>query len=231
MFFRNGIRNVANASILVEKLGDAVDAKNARVEKYVRSGRTRTAAVLLRQVLQLQESQVRIMRGLRPGDREEVSKGEERANPVFLASSLFLADCYQYLVRGEPEWMHAVTGIQFGACRTLERFVHFTNDEQSALGVKANVSSVFKALTALDECGHGLHGIFHSHRFSGIPRPSSVDLALQERLDAGGYGAVQCIFSEDGFLTFFAGSRNFEVKIHGKIKQLSRRVFRLGHKT
>ena len=51
MFFRNGIRNVANASILVEKLGDAVDAKNARVEKYVRSGRTRTAAVLLRQVL------------------------------------------------------------------------------------------------------------------------------------------------------------------------------------
>jgi hypothetical protein len=66
----------------------------------------------------------------------------------------------------------------------------------------------------LHEHGQALHAIFHSHPFPGRPTPSGVDWRLQEVLDKGGYPAIQAVFSQDGYIRFFA-KRPFVVTVFG----------------
>jgi hypothetical protein len=154
--------------------------------------------------------------------------GAPAAPTMYIASTLFLRDCFDFLVQGEPEWLHAVSGTRFGDVLTLERMVHLRPADQSKGGVLAEPMSVFDSLANLSAYGHTLHGVFHSHRCKGVPRPSDVDTALQHRLDAGGFMAIQAIFTEDGHIRFFGGVGPFEIIIYGtRIEKIHERVFKL----
>ena len=150
---------------------------------------------------------------------------------VYTASKLFLDECLSYLTQGRAEWMRAVTGIRLGNYYTLERMIHLDLETQSAARATADMDSVFRALLSLADSGHALHAVFHSHRSRGMPGPSSIDKALQQRLDRGGYPAIQAIFSEDGFVRFFGGQEPFEVKVYGTgVEKVNERVYRLADK-
>ncbi len=148
--------------------------------------------------------------------------------PLYVVSSIFIKECYRFLTQGEPEWMYAVTGIHFGYIYTLERILKIEANHQSISGVISNPNSVAEALLYLQEHGHCLHAVFHSHRFRGIPFPSTIDRALQTRLDAGNYPAIQAIFSEDGYVRFFSGIKEFEIVVYGKgVEKVYERVYKI----
>lgn len=197
-------------------------------------GRWAEVQLLVSHIRQLQAVQRGIIRFTCQARNEAAAQPQNYPEPplvpAYLAGSLFLRDCYRYLVQGKPEWMHAVTGTQSTHIRTLDRMILLEPAQQSIAGVTARPEAVFEALIELYQHGHALHAVFHSHRFAGIPRPSAVDWALQERLDRGGYPTIQCIFSEDGYLTWFAGQQPFRLQIFGKgMEQIDEYVWRFSH--
>ena len=115
----------------------------------------------------------------------------------------------------EPEWMLAVSGLRMGRVRTLEALIDVRLSSQSAGRASFDMEAFTRVAIALDEHGQALHAIFHSHRFSGPPSPSSVDLQLQRVLEEGGYPAIQAVFSDDGYVRFFA-HRPISVHVYGK---------------
>lgn len=148
----------------------------------------------------------------------------------YLVGSYALHQLHAYLTRGKTEWMAAITGPKLDGVRFLSDLVELPADKQSVHGVTANDDGVFAVLCTLDRFGHGLNALVHSHRFCGPPRPSDVDLRMQELLDAGNYAAIQGICSEDGFFRFFAGARDFTVEVYGSnVEKIDERLFRVEH--
>jgi hypothetical protein len=141
--------------------------------------------------------------------------------PAYLISSATLAEAFAYLTKEvpgaeeQPEWMLGVTGILVDGKRTLERLLDIPLDIQSWARASFNMQEFARVLILLDAMGLALHSIFHSHRFAGKPRPSQTDWRLQEILDQGGYPAIQAVFSEDGYIRFFA-RRPFHITVSGK---------------
>lgn len=154
---------------------------------------------------------------------------------VYWISSATLAEAYRYLVRklpggrGEPEWMLAVTGIRLAdGTRTLEKLIEIKLAGQSAVRASFDMADFTRVAVLLHEHGQALHAILHSHRFAGQPGPSGVDLALQAQLEAGGYPAIQAVFSEDGYVTFFGGQRPWAIRVHGQgVAQVGPRSWRI----
>lgn len=147
-----------------------------------------------------------------------------------LTTSLFLEECAHYLLAGAPEHMHGVTGFSDATAKveTLDRMLLLKADQETRDGVTANGNSVFDCLLYLYESGLSLLGVFHSHRLNGVPQPSGVDLALQARLDRGGYNVIQAIFSDSGHVHFFSSRvTQFRIRVSGKIKVINERTFRL----
>jgi hypothetical protein len=148
--------------------------------------------------------------------------------PLYVVDVMTLRDWQTYLLRGNPEHMHAVTGAHTNGMYLLSRMIEIKADKESRGGVTANPDSVFAALMELDRQGLGLYAIFHSHRIRGIQRPSQVDWAQMEALDAGNYPTIQGIVSEDGYWTFFSGKRPFVIDVIGKgVKQHDEHIFQL----
>ena len=148
---------------------------------------------------------------------------EPRATPTYLVSSATLAQAYVYLtqdlagVPDQPEWMLAVTGVELAEqnLRSLEQLIAVKLAYQSPMTAAFDMRDFARVAIRLDEHGQALHAIFHSHRFDGPPNPSHDDWRLQRSLEQGGYPAIQAIFSEDGYIRFFA-KRCFHVKVSGK---------------
>jgi proteasome lid subunit RPN8/RPN11 len=100
---------------------------------------------------------------------------------------------------------------------------------QSAAGALADQHELQKALIHMDEWGHHLHGLFHSHPGSGAPatQPSSTDLKTHERFERGGYPLVGAIFVNDGVVRFFA-NHPFTISVYGKgVERVDEHVFTL----
>lgn len=141
--------------------------------------------------------------------------------PVYVVSPVTLAQAFAHLTPRlpesgeEPEGMLAVTGVQQGGWRTLEHLIDVPLAKQSAATASFDMRQFARIAITLYEKGLALHAIFHSHRFAGQPQPSSVDWRLQDLLDQGGYPAIQAVFSEDGYVRFFA-RRPFSVTVAGK---------------
>jgi len=141
--------------------------------------------------------------------------------PVYVVSPVTLAQAYAHLTQHlpesgeEPEWMLAVTGVQQDGWRTLEQLIDVPLAKQSSATASFDMRQFARIAITLYEKGLALHSIFHSHRFKGQPQPSSVDWRLQDLLDQGGYPAIQAVFSEDGYVRFFA-RRPFSVTVAGK---------------
>lgn len=157
-----------------------------------------------------------------PASREGIGR--------YLAGSWFLYDCHSYLMQREPEWLHYVTGLHFDRVRTLDRMVTFKLEKQSPGYVKGDEMATRDALCDMEEHGHALQGVFHSHRMkgSGAVNPSMIDRAHQERLERGHYPVISGIFSEDGYIRFFALERTFQIQTYGKgVEQIEEHLFKL----
>lgn len=143
------------------------------------------------------------------------------AEPSYLVSSPVLAQAKALLTRhlpgagSEPEWMLAVTGVKQASLHTLEHLIEVKLASQSSTKAAFDMQDFARIVMELQEQGLALHAIFHSHRFAGPPHPSGVDWHLQDLLDKGGYPAIQAVFSEDGYVRFFA-RRPFSVTVYGK---------------
>lgn len=154
--------------------------------------------------------------------------------PVYCVSSMTLHECYRYLVQKkpgtneEPEWMLAVTGLRIGPFLTLEHWLEFELAEQSWAQAAADMKAFTQLMLELDEYGQALHALFHSHRLNGPPRPSGIDMNLQETLEQASYPAIQAVFSQDGYVRFFARARPFEMLVYGQeIQKHGRFLYRL----
>jgi hypothetical protein len=140
---------------------------------------------------------------------------------TYWISSATLAEAYSFLTQRlpatgqEPEWMLAVTGLKNDRVRTLEHLIEVKLASQSPGQASFDMQDFTRIAVSLYEHGQALHAIFHSHRFHGPPHPSGVDDRLQRLLEEGGYPAIQAVFSEDGYVRFFA-RRPFAVEVHGK---------------
>lgn len=150
-----------------------------------------------------------------------IPKKKTNEIPIYCISSTTLAEAYAHLTRylprtkDEPEWMLAVSGLKQGSLHTLESLIDVRLSSQSAAQASFDMQDFTRIVVALHEHGQALHAIFHSHRFKGAPHPSSTDQNLQRILEEGGYPAIQAVFSEDGYVRFFA-RRQFSLEVHGK---------------
>ena len=147
--------------------------------------------------------------------------GAPQAAPAYVISSATLAQAHAYLTQPGPdsgmviEWMLAVTGIKQDNLRTLEHLIEVQLSTQSAGGAGFSMSDFTRIAITLHEQGMALHAILHSHPTAGPPQPSAVDWRLQDRLEQGGYPAIQAVFSQDGYIRFFA-RRPFALTVSGK---------------
>ena len=143
------------------------------------------------------------------------------ATPEYIISSWFLAECHAYLT-SQPhgyERLHLVTGVKTsGTTRTLDHMARVAMAHQSLTGAKADQYALQKALIEMDDWGHSLHALFHSHPSTGAlaTRPSSTDLATHHRYESAGYPLIGGIFVKDGYVRFFSTTQPFSVTIYGK---------------
>ncbi|MDP2938508.1 MAG: hypothetical protein Q8O13_00265 [Candidatus Omnitrophota bacterium] len=126
--------------------------------------------------------------------------------PVYVMSSLFLHDSFNFLNQQEEESVHFITGPERGNAKFLGQIVPFKLDVQTIAGAEGNSRDVHRVLGKLQELEHRLLGYFHIHpgEGPGAIYPSSVDFKLQDILERGGYRAIGAIFSRDGYLRFHA---------------------------
>jgi hypothetical protein len=146
---------------------------------------------------------------------------QDPAVSQYFISSRFMTNCYTYLT-ADPrgfERLHIVSGLALDGNRyTLEQMEKVPMSAQSPTGARADQQSLTRALIALSESGHALHGLFHSHPGLG-PRatlPSlDKDIPTHQRLEEGGYPLIGAIFVKDGYVRFFSTNRPFTVTIYG----------------
>ena len=155
---------------------------------------------------------------------------------VYQIGTLFLQECYDFLLEtsrgdrngGEAESVALISGTKLGAIRSWDRLVRTPVSYRSKVGAVIDSSGLGKDLRRLDAYGHALYGIGHLHLHHGPPRPSSTDISLSDKLEEGGYPAIQAVFSQSGHIRFFSSHREFEVLIYGNgIEKLDQRLFQL----
>lgn len=157
-----------------------------------------------------------------PVPAEGVASQDPAGVHGYCISASTLAEAHTFLtqhlpgVNREPEWMLAVTGVKVGAMHTLERLIEVKLASQSFGQASFDMQDFTRIAVMLHDYGQALHCIFHTHRFPGPPHPSATDIRLQRILEEGGYPAIQAVFSEDGYVRFFADQRPFSVQVYGK---------------
>jgi hypothetical protein len=167
-------------------------------------------------VVELANEASRLYRQNKPPASQEVVP----AVPEFIIGSFFLSKCASYLTSNPHghERLHLVTGIRVSeGSRTLDHMVKVPLASESAIGALADQHALQKTLIEMDEWGHHLYGLFHSHPGTGVSAttPSQTDWKTHERYDRGGYPLVSAIFVKDGFVRFF-GHQPFTISVYGK---------------
>jgi hypothetical protein len=167
-------------------------------------------------VVELANEASRLYRENKPLASPEVAP----AVPEFIIGSFFLSKCASYLTSNPHgyERLHLVTGIRVReGSRTLDHMVKVALAIESATGALADQSALLKTLIEMDEWGHHLYGLFHSHPGEGshATNPSDTDLKTHECHERGGYPLVSAIFVKDGFVRFF-GYHPFTITLYGK---------------
>lgn len=157
----------------------------------------------------------------------------------FVVDSLFLAGAKRFLIGKHPdqaagvrERFHYVTGIRVDRqTYVLTHLIPVDYSDQSAVYLRVDDSSNIVALASLDRWGTPLVAHFHSHpgRGPGATFPSGTDRRFQERLERGSHIAIGAIYSQDGYVRFFAGDDSrFEVRVFGnQIKEIETNVYKI----
>ncbi len=193
---------------------DAVERRRQEMERFLQA--SQAAAAISSQIAEaLDPSSL-------PTSDEVAPPRPQAAVYAYSISSLILAQAHTYLTQHlpgssqEPEWMLAVSGLNHDSVRTLEHLIGVRLASQSAAQASFDMQDFTRVAVCLYEHGQALHAIFHSHRFAGPPHPSATDDRLQRILEEGGYPAIQAVFSEDGYVRFFARNRRFVIEVQGK---------------
>jgi len=206
----------------------------ARLQRALRDGDAGRAIRSLQEVEQMLEV-ARAIPDLATEVRQVLAPPEASATatvPTYWISSATLAMAHAYLTQRlpgslrEPEWMLAATGLRRDQLYTLEYLIEVKIAKQSGAQAAFDMQDFTRVAVTLHEHGQALHAIFHSHRFAGAPHPSGTDMRLQKVLEEGGYPTIQAVFSEDGYVRFFAGQRRFNVEVYGKgVRQIDEEGF------
>jgi len=156
----------------------------------------------------------------------------ERGSTPYMVSSRFLHQCLACLVKdsGGNEKLHFITGSEIGPFKVLDEIIEFPMKYQTVAGACGELSSTHEKLVELDEWGHALHAIFHTHPGMGplTTRPSHTDRSTQGRYERGGYLCIGGIFTRDGYVKFFSVKHKFRVYVHGKgVEQIDENLYRL----
>ncbi len=166
--------------------------------------------------------------------RDFVSSLEPKPILKYRTGSLFLKESFAYLTAAPEEAIRLLSGPELEKNVFLLDRLEKVEYQASIAGAKADVKDLFKKLIELEEYGHLLLGVCHSHPFRGVAGtcPSGIDRNLQESLEKSGYKTVQAIFSRDGYIRFFSNKIAFEIEVYGKgIEKISEkeneRIFKL----
>jgi hypothetical protein len=153
------------------------------------------------------------------------------SNPnLYLVGSLFLRRSYENLQRHQTEHLFYVTGTRMGNLFTLDYICEFKVASASRVHADGDTRSTHITLINLDNVGHQVHGLFHKHPGTGalVTMPSGIDRETQRRMERGGYPIIGAIFSEDGFVRFFAVDRGFEIRVYGKgVSHVEDNIFKI----
>lgn len=159
------------------------------------------------------------------------NQGSPRPPRIFVLDSLFLKDCHAFLTREQRiESLVYATGILSKGIAIPHRLVPVGLSDRSAVHAKADPWSSHKALMALDEAGHALLGVFHTHPWKGSHAvfPSSTDIATQEAYERKGYPCISGIFSLDGYIRLFTLSAPLRIVVYGEgIEKYEQGLYRI----
>ena len=135
----------------------------------------------------------------------------------YLVGSRFLRMNYEIFCRSEKESVHLITGPETGVFKTLGDALILKHEVRELIEAKVFDTEINKTLQELHFEGYKLWGCFHVHPGYGIAAtgPSSIDMELIDKFEAGKYKTVSAIFSRDGFIRFLAPFP-FKIHIYGK---------------
>ena len=204
-----------------EKMEDEIEKMSLRIACACRNYKAAKAKKIFRRILLISKLYK---------DTKGLMSDLSRGKPIYVVSSLFLHDSFNYLNKdADLESLHFVTGIQISNLIILDRMVHFELEIQNCVFASGNPNSVSKVLIELNEHAHKLLGYFHIHPGQGQETtfPSSTDLKFQKLLGRGHYPVIGAIFSRDGYVRFFS-SKDFEIETYGNgVEKINGNLFRL----
>ena len=140
----------------------------------------------------------------------------------YIVNSMLLADSYRILMQSPVESVHYIAGARFENVMIAQKIIGFDQEYQSEYGAKAESVSSFHALRIMDEFSNKFSIHVHSHPGNGVNanHPSSTDRTYQGNLEKGGYKAIGCIFSRDGWFRFFSNNIRMYIHIVGNSKKV-----------
>lgn len=148
----------------------------------------------------------------------------------FVISTLFLRECYPFLMQDEYEAASYVSGPRIRGQQVLDQLVTFEQAQRELGYARGEVISSTAALLSLDYRGFCLTGTIHSHPGFGeaAAEPSIIDRNLHQRLEKAGYQALGIIMTRDGYVRFYTAQMRFTIEVVGKdIKKLGDNSYRL----
>jgi proteasome lid subunit RPN8/RPN11 len=113
----------------------------------------------------------------------------------------------------------------------MNHIIPVNYSQQSMVYLRVEDDSNINKLAQLDSWGVPLVAHFHSHPGNGPEAiyPSGIDRRFQDRLASGGHVAIGAIYSQDGYIRFFAGDDSrFQISIFGNhVKEISKNVYKI----
>ncbi len=147
----------------------------------------------------------------------------------YVATSLFLHQCWRYLTRTPCEDLHLVTGVLLDGQFVLNELVTVPNVRRSHSGASAGPLDVREGLFLMESYGLRCGALMHSHpgRGPSSTSPSSTDWENQRIWEAA-YPLVGGIVSQDGCVRFFSNSPEVQVEVIGKkVSKIRDNLFKL----
>jgi len=148
----------------------------------------------------------------------EPAKLAPRPPRIFLFDSLFLKDCHAMLTAEKrQESLVYATGILSKGVAIPQKLIPLLLAERSGVHAKADPASSHQALVSLEETGHALLAVLHTHPWNGPAAAfgSAIDFATQEAYERQGYPCIGGVFTLDGYVRFFTKRKLPRIIVYG----------------
>jgi len=153
----------------------------------------------------------------RPEESEDIVTVTSHVPRHFMLSTLFLEECYDYLMIGEEESSAYLSGFVLDGLFIIDLLIKYVMDVQEIALVKGNLMSTTSELIRLSDLGFRMLGTIHCHpgrgRFAACPSP--LDIRQQSLLEQGGYTPLGVIMTRDRYVNFYTCHMPFVVTVIG----------------